>query len=663
MSGPHKSGPHKTRQTPRPRQGNAGRAGADGGRPLRKAQPPGRNGRGRGPARARPLALQVLQAAGRAGTQAVLNFAFANGLYRATLRGPLPDAIVLSPPEYRPAMPELGARIAAGRFDLAGGHLTAGAASPFALPAPSDEFAEALHDFGWLRHLAAAGDADGAAIARGHVADWLELCGRWHKVGWRPHVIARRLTAWASHAHLLLSGGDVIFRSAVLRAMAAQARHLRRTAPLAPDGLPRLEAAAGLALSGLTLAEGRTRLSRGLALLERELARQLLPDGGHISRNPQAQLDLLRVLVTLRNALVARDVEVPAALRNAIDRAMPMLRFFRHGDGRLALFNGAGEGAAATIEAVLAQDDTKGRPFGFAPHSGYQRLSAGRTLVIADAGRPPPPEHAHKAHAGCLAFEMSAGRHRLVVNCGPASGRGPEWEIASRATAAHSTLVVADTSSARLLRAPWLRRLLGPRLLGGPRRVESQRNEGAGGLWVDMRHDGYAPAFGLEHRRRLYLSADGDDLRGEDTLIRIQPPRPAWWDPLGLLTARRDEEDFVIRFHLHPDVRASLAQDGSNVLALLPNGDGWQMRISANAELGLEESIYLGRDGAPRRTRQIVVTHHVFRGEAHVKWSFRRLSTRTGARDDAAAQADAFAGSADDAGEVAETQPPADGSA
>ena len=592
--------------------------------------------------RAPSLAVQAMAGAARAAAGAGAALVFSGRLYRMTLRGPLPDAIVINPAELRPASPEAGARIAAGRFDLAGGHLDAGSRSPFSFPPPTDEFAEALHGFVWLRHLAAAPGIDGAATAQALVSDWLDRCSGWHRIGWHPQAIARRLGAWASHADLLLSGADLIYRSALLRSMAAQARHLRRTAQFAPAGLPRLEAAAGLALSGLTLAQGRTRLARGLALLDRELARQILPDGGHISRDPETQLAMLCALVPLRDTLVARDVEVPAGLRNAIDRAMPMLRFFRHGDGRLASFNGAGEGMAGAVDAVLAHDDARGRPFGFAPHSGYQRLAAGRTLVLVDAGAPPAPRHATRAHAGCLSFEMSAGRHRLVVNCGPAHTRGPDWEAASRATAAHSTLTVDDTSSARILRARWLRRLLGARLVSGPRFVESRRTEEERGVWIDMRHDGYARSFGLEHERRLYLSADGDDLRGEDTLFRVRPPRPAWWDILRLFTGREAEEDFAIRFHLHPDVRASLAHDGTNVLALLPNGDGWQMRAGANAELALEDSIYLGGSGAPRRTKQIVVTHHVFRGEAHVKWSFRRLTARN-AGPDVASQEEAFA--------------------
>lgn len=585
----------------------------------------------------------------------LVNLAYASRPYHLTLRGPMPDTIVLNPPELRPGHAPTGEHIIDGRFDLPGGHASGPPGVIFIQDTPNATFAEQLHGFGWLRHLAAITSdtrtADARDTAQALAAAWLDQCTRWHPVGWQPHIIARRLIAWSNHGAMLLEGAELIYRSNLLRSMAAQARHLARTASRAPDGLPKLTAAIGLALSGVTLSEGRTRLARGLALLGRELDRQLLPDGGHVSRNPQIQLELLADLVSLRDALMARDVEVPAKLLSAIDRAMPMLRFFRHGDARLALFNGADESPAGAVDAVLAHDDAHGRPFGFAPHSGFQRAAAGRTLVVVDAGAPPKPTCSQQAHAGCLSFEMSAGRHRLVVNCGPShahedSQYAAAWSDAARATAAHSTVTVDDTSSARILQGRWLRALLGPRLTQGPKLVESRRTEEDRGVWLEMRHDGYVQRFGLEHERRVFLSADGDDFRGEDTLFRLRTPPAPWWDPFGIFNRPSEDENFAVRFHLHPDVRVSMAHDGTNILALLPNGDGWQFRASGNADVGLEESIYMGQPGPPRRTQQIVVSHHVFRGEAHVKWSFRRLTTRnlgTNEETSEPEQTDAFA--------------------
>ncbi len=158
----------------------------------------------------------------------------------------------------------------------------------------------------------------------------------------------------------------------------------------------------------------------------------------------------MRYLIEARDALRAADLDVPDELQSAIDRAAPMLRFFRHGDNKFALFNGSNENDAAWIEQLLASADAKGRAPVSAPYLGFQRLQAGRTLVIMDTGAPAPAGFDLDAHAGTLSFEMSHGKERLIVNCGTYRGPSAEWRTTTRATAAHSTLVVADHNSAQV---------------------------------------------------------------------------------------------------------------------------------------------------------------------------------------------------------------------
>lgn len=590
----------------------------------------------RTPASAGNRAIDLAGAALVRTRDALLARAFGTWAYGQTLRGPMPDHMVLYPPELRPGRASAADALFQGRWFLPGGQLRApGGSSPFAADPPSERWAEELHGFSWLRHFTTAHETNTGDTARRYaqklVADWISNEGNWHPVAWRPQVIGRRLTSWVANGALIIDGTELVYRSTLLRNMARQARHLARVAAIAPAGEPRITAAIGLAFSGLCLSEGHKRLAKGLKLLCRELDRQILPDGGHVSRNPSAQLSILLDLLSLRDALSARRIEVPKPVRDAIDRMTPMLRFFRHGDGKLALFNGSTEGPEGAIDAALTRDDAKGRPFGFAPHSGYQRLAAGPASIVVDTGPPPPGAFSHEAHAGCLSFEMSAGRARMIVNCGATKVLGPDWEAASRATAAHSTLVLADTSSARMLKGKISRRLLGPRVMEGPAEVESRRNENEAGVWLEMAHDGYAGLFGLVHRRRLFLSATGEDLRGEDSLEtsvslrRFKPWQRLYWHRVP------EDPDFTIRFHIHPDARISLAHDRTNVLVLLPNGDGWQFRARAGGgecEIAIEESVYLGSGDTTRRAEQIVVAGRVFRGEARVNWAWRRLSTR-----------------------------------
>ena len=101
-------------------------------------------------------------------------------------------------------------------------------------------------------------------------------------------------------------------------------------------------------------------------------------------------IDPILDLLPMRQCFMARDLVPPECLGAAIDRMMPMIRFFRLGDGSLARFNGCGPTPTDTLAAVLAHDDALGSPLTLADQSGFCRLQKGDCIVIADCGRPPP---------------------------------------------------------------------------------------------------------------------------------------------------------------------------------------------------------------------------------------------------------------------------------
>jgi uncharacterized heparinase superfamily protein len=295
----------------------------------------------------------------------------------------------------------------------------------------------------------------------------------------------------------------------------------------------------------------------------------------------------------------------------AIDRMLPALRFFRHQDGSIARFNGMGATIHDRVVAILRHDDTVGSPLLHAPHSGYERLSMGGVTVIADTGVPPPIEVSGSAHAGCLSFELSSGRQHYIVNAGIDTFGAAEFRPLARATAAHSTATLNDTSSARFSYSARVSDVLGSPLIGGPRRVPCRRIDDKQRQGFIARHDGYVARFGLLHEREMTLAGNGSLLSGRD---RFQQ---AGGGPI-----RNDGRDLVtVRFHIHPDV--SLSHDEHDRLVLTAdNADRWVF-TSTEIEPVVEESIYFAGLGGPRRNRQIVLT---FRASeiAEVHWQMTR---------------------------------------
>ena len=253
---------------------------------------------------------------------------------------------------------------------------------------------------------------------------------------------------------------------------------------------------------------GQARHMRGaVKQLVAEIERQILPDGGHVSRNPGALIELLLDFLPLRQAFQARNLAPPPQLNNAIDRMMPMMRFFRHGDGAFAHFNGMGPTLPDLMATILAYDDARGAPLSNAPHSGYQRVEVGEMVLLMDAGAPPPINVSQEAHAGCLSFELSHGLQRIVVNCGlPATNR-ETWRQVARATAAHSTVVFNDTSSCRFLEGGSFKRLLGTPIVSGPTDIQVAREERGDAIILRTSHDGYADRFKVIHQRALEAGA------------------------------------------------------------------------------------------------------------------------------------------------------------
>lgn len=532
----------------------------------------------------------------------------ANPAYRWRIRVPIPERLLIAPQDLRTGDPTIATDIYGGVFGFAGKVVNTAGRSPFEIQPPSREWSEALLGFGWLRHLRSAGLTLSRKNGRALVADWIAQHGGSHPVSWEPEITARRVISWLTHSPLILQDADHGFYRAYLRSLSRQVRFLRRVYPIVEEGYPRLLIALALTFAGLCMAGEQRLLQQSAKRLIHELRQQILPDGGHISRNPGILIEILTDLLPLRQVFDARNVPAPNILSAAIERMIPMLRFFRLGDGALAQFNGMGATPHDLLAAILSYDEARGAPLFDAPRSGYQRLESEGAVVIADTGAPPPAEFSAEAHAGCLSFEFSVKRQRVVVNCGMPLQNREGWSEAARATAAHSTATWHDTSSCRFRES----RSGAVLVAEGPRDVQIARAGREDAVVVRASHDGYVRQFGIVHQRSWRLSPEGDRLDGEEIFTT----------PSGREIPPDADDDYVIRFHLHPAVKASRVNDGRTVLLILPGRESW-LFTAPNMHVELEESIFLSASEGPRRTNQIVIADNA-RTISRVLWTFAR---------------------------------------
>ncbi|NJM33717.1 MAG: heparinase [Rhodomicrobium sp.] len=498
---------------------------------------------------------------------------------RALIGAPTAHQLLLIPQDLRTADPSFASELYDGYFGLAGTVALTGSESPFGIQPPSVLWQKELYAMGWLHNLEAAGDEIAREKARALIAEWIAHAKSAPAIAMDVDIVARRIIAILSHAGFLLEGAKPHYYEMVMKALSAELHYLTVTHADPGNTAPRLRALTALLLAGLCIAEQKTNVAVYLPIFSAELERQILPDGGHISRNPGALVDLLLDFLPLKQCFLARSQETPEALNSAIRRMMALIRFLRLGDGSLARFNGMGATRSDLTAAVLAYADYDEMPRYFAPDSGYCRMQRGKTVIIADTGSPPPFASSAQAHAGFLGFEMTSDIEPVIVNCGAPRDDTSDWAIAARSTAAHSTLTISDVSSSRLVK----RRIGYPpqlaHLLSGPRSVRGEVKEDQGDLLLRAIHDGYKDRSGFLHQRRLRLTANGRSVEGVDQLS----------SPAGKPRAK-ESDSFAIHFHLHPRVSPRLDAEENSVSLTLPDAQLWKFRAAARASISRRAS-------------------------------------------------------------------------
>ncbi len=382
--------------------------------------------------------------------------------------------------------------------------------------------------------------------------------------------------------------------------------------------MPRLQAAIALTYAALCMAGQPRHIRAATKRLADELERQILPDGGHISRNPGALIELLVDLLPLRQVFTARNMPPPPALLNAIDRMMPMLRFFRHGDGNFALFNGMGPTPTDLLTTILAYDDARGTPVANAPHSGYQRLEAGGTLLLMDTGaraaarRQPGGACRLPVVRAVVAAEPHRGQLRPAGDQPRqlAAGRARDRRPFDRHLQRHVVVPLHRVRPGQAHAAGHADR----RRAAATSRSRARSSDGA--IVLRASHDGYAD----ELRRHPPARADAV---GRRAAARRRGPVHAG--------ARRDRspagrDQFAVRFHLHPAVKANRLTDGHGAMLLLPNKEVWTFNAYED-RVDIEESVYLAGTDGPRRTVQIVIYGRA-RKVTRVQWTFAPIAER-----------------------------------
>ena len=530
-------------------------------------------------------------------------------IHNSRLSGKLPLRLVATPDDPLPANIGRGKSLLMGKFLFQGMGQDIAAIDYGKLPLPPSMI-DYIHRFGWLRDLVAATNrGEGAPIAATIAEGW--LAGNTKKIrepAWSTENCAWRLLNMAAAAPYILSSNDPVYRSSILNHFARTARHLDRSAPRGGNRFQRLCGWIGVVAASLLLPEGKARRVVGENGLSQSLAETIFEDGGVISRSPMQLIEIIGLLSLLRQCYAATGEPMLEVVTDALNRAVPALLGLTHADGGLGAWQGSGHIGPETITAIVEASGVRARPHRQALDWGYQRVTAGNSVLLLDAGPPPLAKQFSAGCASTLAFELSHGDQRLMINCGGSGlvGASIPATLARglRTTAAHSTLCIDDTNSTAILPGGQLGRGVGE--------VELDRRDIEKATRIEASHDGYARSFGFLHSRLLILRSDGLELRGEDSLLPAPKAKP------------RDGLPCHIRFHIGPDIELAPNDDGRAIVLRLADGTAW-LFAAGKGKAQIDDSLWVDDEGLPHPGQQIVVEAMADKGGLSVGWQLRFL--------------------------------------
>lgn len=487
-----------------------------------------------------------------------------------------------------------------------------------------------LHSFEWLNDLIETGTPEALAVAKRHLVDWLRTHSSFDHTAWSLDVLSSRIVHWSRLYPLIKPQLSGLEEQHFLRNLTQQAVFLRKTMKMTPFKGHLVLYHIRSVMACLSIPDETLYVQSGLKTLVNVLTHHFLEGGEHISRNPSLQLQITYELQILIEALRTANLNPPTFLTSTIQVSKSFLKMLCHDDGGFAVFNGGVEEKdSAVMQAVFGDERTTIlEDQVYQSKLGYVRLHTGEASVIADFGKgTAKDDYSHEAHAGLFAFEFSDKAQRIIVNCGIGSILGDDYQDGFRASQAHSTVSVEGNSIGQVDSSQ----------KGGEYHPPSQVNhtvvKSGSGILLEGSHNGFAKKFGLVHRRRILLHTTGQILQGEDWLTRIVTPenkksKKAQAEPV--------HHAFTVRFHLHPDVTATIVK--GSVLIEMPTGRQWVLTPSTS-KVSLEPSVYTGVDGKPKNCQQIVLMDMTHRQETKVRWALQSLQNTAKEKELPAVQA------------------------
>ena len=455
-----------------------------------------------------------------------------------------------------------------------------------------------FNKFNFLRDLKAEGSIKSRSIARSLVSNWIDERHNLLSKEFDSQIMAERITCWSFNFSWFAESGELDLQKKILYSIALQIKYLEIKLTETNNHLEKIIIIKGILVAKSILFDDIINIDELLNLIDEKLEILTNVDGGHSSRSPVFQINLLRHLIEIRSVVgILKNVHAENLHKQTIKMG-EFCRSFQMPNGHFAWFHGGSLVPKDIIKQTLNRVGYKNRIFQVAEDTGFCRLSNMDSLVFVDIGLKPVVNTNTKA--SLFAFEFFYKKEKIISNLGElinSNIKSAKNSLAS--SAAHSTLNIDDRNNIDLT---------------GKRKTEIlnvKYGKTKDGNLLDITHSGYNTIFGINHKRQIYLSNKKNEIRGKDEIINL--------GNIGTIPKRAN-----IHFHLDPNIELIQTRSGS-ILLKHSKGFVWKMS-SDNQDIDIKDSVMFTPKG-PVPCKEIMINMKLEKIRAYkfisCNWAFQ----------------------------------------
>ena len=463
----------------------------------------------------------------------------------------------------------------------------------------SDKDYKKLNSFYWLFSIDLKSSKK---ITQSIIKKWIEKNKKFNSKSWEIDTLSKRIIAWVSNTKLTYEETDENYKMLFNKVVHKQVNHLINEINRSNLVDDKMLGCTAIIITGLSYSHEKF-LSYGLNLLKNiinsSFDNQFFPK----TRSIRQLVFYLRYFVLIRELLKESFNEIPDYLDEAIFFIGKGYNFIWSSHNENLLFNGNHISDLSDLDKYL---DLHGYKFNNNNNEigGYSILKNKKIIICMDVGPTPHRKYSENYQSGPLSFEIIFKGKKLICNSGYYQDQKHQLNKISKSTAAHSTLVVNNTSACSFKKDKKGLNVIDKGFKNLNKNIVNQKN-----FWsIRSSHDGYGDIYGIIHERTLEFYPEINKIVGKDKLIKKNNFRSS---------------SFEIRFHLIPDTKITKTQDKKAILIELENS-GWKFYCDSGS-IDIESGLYFGKKNTFYENQNICISGIGQNEDQIIKWELSQI--------------------------------------